>query len=183
MGIALAIILGSVFGLNRLTEFVSTHLGNPKLSPLVVVLGIFAGFIALFALAMRRQAKLARQWPVVPGTIAMSDVEEYRAAPDKNHVRGAVMYQRQVSFSYRFDNVAYSRVETRFATGVNSTSGWLMRKFTTAWQDGAHVDVYVNPANPSEATLDPRGGAALIWILWLVALAFGWAAYLVATRG
>jgi hypothetical protein len=181
--IALAIIFGSVFGLNQLTEFVSTRLGNPKHSPMVVVLGAFGFFIALFALAMRRQALLARQWPVVPGTIAMSDIEQYRAAPSKHHVRGAMMYQRQVSFSYRFNDVAYSRVEARFATGVNSQSGWLMRKFRTAYQDGARVDVHVNPANPSEATLDPRAGAGLIWFLWLVVLAFCSAAYLVATRG
>ena len=93
------------------------------------------------------------------------------------------MYQRQVSFAYRFNNVAYSRVEARFATGVNSTRGWLMGKFTTAYQDGASVNVYVNPANPSEATLDPRAGAWLVWMLWLVALAFCWAAYSVVTRG
>jgi len=183
MAAALAIMFGSLIGLNRLTEFVSARLANPKLSPLVVVLGVFGLVIALFALAMRRGASLAKQWPVVSGTIEMSDVEQYRAAPSKNHVRGPVMYQRQVSFAYRFNNVAYSRVEARFATGVNSTKGWLMRQFTTAYQDGASVNVYVNPANPSEATLDPRAGAWLVWLLWLVALAFCWAAYSVATRG
>ncbi len=183
MAIALAVIFGSVFGLNRLTAFVSTRLGNPKLSPLVVVFGAFGCVIALFALAMRRQASLAREWPVVPGTLSMSDVEQYRAAPTRNHSRGPLMYQRQVSFSYRFDNVAYSRVEARFATGVNSTRGWLMRKFTTAYQDGARVNVYVNPANPSEATLDPRAGTSIIWLLWLLAAGFGAAAYGIATRG
>lgn len=179
MATALAIIFGSLIGLNRLTEFVSTRLANPKLSPMVVVLGVFGCVIALFALAMRRQASLAKQWPVVSGTIEMSDVAQYRAAPSKNHVRGTVMYQRQVSFKYRFNDVAYSRVEARFATGVNSTSGWLMRKFTTAYQGGASVNVYVNPANPSEATLDPRAGLLPVF-LSLVAFAFGAAAYYVA---
>lgn len=183
MAAVLAIMFGSLIGLNRLSEFVSARLANPKLSPLVVVLGVFGAVIALFALAMRRGASLAKQWPVVSGTIAMSDVEQYRAAPSKNYVRGPVMYQRQVSFAYRFNNVAYSRVEARFATGVNSTRGWLMGKFTTAYQDGASVNVYVNPANPSEATLDPRAGAWLVWMLLFVALAFCWAAYSVATRG
>ena len=183
MAAALAIMFGSLIGLNRLSEFVSARLANPKLSPLVVVLGVFGLVIALFALAMRRGASLAKQWPVVSGTIAMSDVEQYRAAPSKNNVRGPVMYQRQVSFAYRFNNVAYSRVEARFATGVNSTRGWLMGKFTTAYQDGASVRVYVNPANPSEATLDPRAGAWLIWMLWLMSLAFCWAAYFAAHAG
>jgi hypothetical protein len=88
--------------------------------------------------------------------------------------------RRQVSFAYNYNNVAYSRVEASLATGINSTSGWLARKFTTAYQDGASVNVYVNPVNPSEATLNPRSGAALIWLLWLIALAFGTAAYYVA---
>jgi hypothetical protein len=180
MAIALAIIFGSVFGLNQLTEFVAARLGHPKLSPLVVFLGIFGCVLALFALAMRRGMTLAKTWPVVLGTIKMSDVEQYSAAPTKNHMRGPVMYRRQVSFAYSYDNVAYSRVEASLATGINSTSGWLARKFTTAYQDGASVDVYVNPANPSEATLNPRSGAALIWLLWLIALAFGAAAYYVA---
>ena len=182
--IALALIFGSVFGLNQLTELIATRLGNPKMSAPVVFLAAFGSILALFALALRRQASLAKQWPVVPGTIKMSDVEQYRAAPAKgSFARGPMMYQRQVSYAYSYNNVAYSRVQARFATSANARSGWLARKFTTAYQDGAGVDVYVNPANPSEATLDPRGG--VIWIiavLWLGAFGFGWAAYYIATH-
>jgi hypothetical protein len=58
-----------------------------------------------------------------------------------------------------------------------------MRKFTTAYQDGASANVYVNPANPSEATLNPRGGVFIIWILGGLALAFWGLAYFVATQG
>jgi hypothetical protein len=180
LAIALAIIFGSVFGLNQLTEFVSTRLGNPRMSPMVVVLGAFGAVLALFALAMRRASSLARQWPVVSGTIKMSDIAQYRAAPTQAFSRGPMMYQRQVSYAYRYNNVAYSNVQATLATGVNSTSGWLARQFTTTYQDGASVDVYVNPANPSEATLNPRGGFVLIWILWLLAFAFSAAAYYVA---
>jgi hypothetical protein len=183
IAVALAIIFGSLFGFNQLTLFVSSRLGNPKLSPLVVVLGVFAGVLALFALAMRRQASLARLWPVVCGTIEMSDVTHYRAAPTQAFSRGPMMYQRQVSFAYRYNNVAYSRVQATLATGVNSTSGWFVRQFTTIYQDGASVNVYVNPVNPSEATLDPRAGFFLIWILWLLAFAFSAAAYYVARGG
>jgi hypothetical protein len=182
--ITLAIVFGSVFGLNQLTEFVSTRLGNARMSAPVVFFAAFGSILALFALAIRKQAALAKKWPMVPGTIRMSDVEQYRAAPTNgSFTRGPVMYRRQVSFAYRFNNIAYSNVEASLATGVRSTAGWLMRKFTTAYQDGASVDVYVNPANPSEATLNPRAG--LLWIisvLWLGAFAFGWAAYYVATR-
>jgi Protein of unknown function (DUF3592) len=181
MVVALAIIFGSVFGLNQLTEFVSARLANPKLSPMVVVLGVFGSVLALFAMAMQRGASLAKRWPVVPGTIKMSDVQQYRAAPTR-FARGPVMYQRQVSYAYRYNDVAYSFVEAGLATGVNSRSGWFSRKFTTAYQDGASVNVYVNPANPSEATVNPRAGWYIYVILWLVAFAFWWAAYFTATH-
>ena len=181
MVIALAIIFGSVFGLNQLTEFASTRLPNPKLSPMVVVLGVFGSVLALFAMAMQRGASLAKQWPVVPGTIKMSDVQQYRAAPTR-FARGPVMYQRQVSYAYSYNDVAYSFVEAGLATGVNSRSGWFSRKFTTAYQDGVSVNVYVNPANPSEATVNPRAGWYIYVILWLVAFAFWWAAYFTATH-
>ena len=169
-----------MFGLNQLTEFIAARLGNPRMSAPVVFFAAFGSILALFALALQKQASLAKQWPVVPGTIKMSDIEQYRAAPTQAFTRGPMMYRRQVSYDYRYNNVAYSCVEA-FATGVNSTSGWLARKFTTAYQDGASVKVYVNPANPSEATLDPRAG--LVWVLsiWLVAFAFWWAAYVAST--
>ena len=181
--IVLAIVFGGVFGINRLSGFVSRHLADPKLSPLVIAFGAFGLVIAMFALAMRRQSQLAKHWPVVPAIIRMSDVQQYRNAPTKNGVRGEVMYQRQASFAYSYNDVAYTCIAGSVATGANSTSGWLMRKFTTAYQDGASVNAYVNPANPSEATLNPRGGIILIWILGLLALAFWGLAYFVATHG
>jgi hypothetical protein len=181
--VVLAIVFGGVFGLNRLSGFVSGRLADPKLSPLVIAFGAFGLVIAMFALAMRRQSQLAKHWPVVPGIIKMSDVQQYRNAPTKDGMRGEIMYQRQVSVAYTYNDVAYTWIEGRLATGANSTSGWLMRKFTTAYQDGARVNAYVNPANPSEATLNPRGGVILIWILGLLALAFWGLAYFVATRG
>jgi hypothetical protein len=148
---------------------------------MVVVLGVFGSVLALFAVAMQRGASLAKRWPVVPGTIKMSDVQQYRAAPTR-FSRGPVMYQRQVSYAYRYNDVAYSFVEASLATGVNSRSGWFARQFTTAYQDGASVNVYVNPANPSEATVNPRAGWYIYVILWLVSFAFWWAAYFTATH-
>src|SRR5437879_3095675 len=127
--VVLAIVFGSVFGLNRLSEFLSARLADPKVSPLVIAFGAFGVVIALFALVMQKQVRLATKWPVVSGTIKMSDVEQYRAVPTEQGSRGTMMYQREVSYAYRFNDVDYTAIEARFATGSNSTSGWLMRKF------------------------------------------------------
>lgn len=164
--ITLAAVFGSAIGLNQFNQFVSAHLVDPKLSPLVVAFCAFGFVIALFALALHRQASLTRKWPVVPGTIAISIAQ------------GGAIYQRRVSYNYRFNNVAYSNVEASLATGLSSTSGWLAR-FAAAYPAGAGVSVYVNPANPSESTLNPRAGF-LCWFLWMVAFAFAAAAYYVA---
>jgi hypothetical protein len=177
--ITLVVVLGSLFGLNQLTEFIAARLAHPKMSAPAVFFGAFGTILALFALALQKQASLAKQWPVVPGTIKMSDIEQYRAAPTQAFSRGPMMYRRQVSYAYHFNNVAYSNVEGSLATGRNSTSGWLARKFTTAYQDGAIVNVYVNPANPSEAALNPRAGF-LCAFLWLVVFAFWAGAYFIA---
>ena len=160
----LAIVFGGVFGLNRLSEFLSARLADPKVSPLVMAFGAFGVVMALFALAMQKQQRLAMKWPVVTGTISMSDVEQYRAAPSEHGYRGAVMYQREVSYAYRFNDVDYTGIEARFATGRNPV-----------------VKVYVNPLNPSEATLNPRTGFA--WVMWLLSAAFAAVTYYTAVHG
>ena len=88
------------------------------------------------------------------------------------------MYQRRVSYTYTYNNLAYTNVHASLASSVASTSSWLVRKSTTAYQDGATVKVWVNPDNPSQATLEPRTG--FVWVLWLVAAAIWGVAYYAA---
>src|SRR3954451_10770247 len=45
--ITLAIVFGSAIGLNKMSEFISTKLVDPKLSPLVIAFGAFGAVIAL----------------------------------------------------------------------------------------------------------------------------------------
>ena len=72
-----------------------------------VAFGAFGTAVALFALVLHRQASLARKWPVVTGTIKLSDIEQYRAAPQDGR-RAAVMYQRKVSYTYKYNNLSYT---------------------------------------------------------------------------
>jgi hypothetical protein len=177
--VVLAIVFGGVFGINRINDFISSHLANPSLSPLVVVLGAFGCVIALFGLALHRQSSLAKKWPVVSGTIRVSVLEPYRAAPSESGVRGPVMVPTQVSYAYRFNDVAYSNVYANVASNEPSQSNWLLRKLTSDYQDGQQVRVYVDPHNPAQATLNPGGKVA--WVLWLLALGFFALSYYVST--
>jgi hypothetical protein len=178
--IAVAGVFGSVIGLHRLTEFASTRLADPRLSPLVIAFAAFGAVIALFALALQRQASLARKWPVVSGTIRTSGLERFVGAPSEPSERAQVMFQSKVTFAYRFHDVDYVSEAASLGGKFTSTSSVLVQRLARKYPEGAKVKVYVNPANPSEATLEPRAG--FVWILWLLVLAFGVAAYCLAIR-
>ena len=71
--------------------------------------------IALFGLVLHRQASLAMKWPVVTGTIKLSDIEQYRAARQDGGSGTRTMYQRKVSYTYQYNNLTY--------TSTHATSG------------------------------------------------------------
>jgi Protein of unknown function (DUF3592) len=181
MAIAVAIIFGAAIGLKGISQILPARLPNPQASVHVVALTAFGLVAALFALLLRRRSARASAWPVVPGTIKLSSVEEYRAAPDDSGERGAIMYERKVSYVYRFNDIAYGGVHASYSSNSRTPSRWGLRLFGMNTEDGATVKVWVNPDNPSEATLNPR--ASFGWLLWLIAFGLWAAAYLIATAG
>jgi hypothetical protein len=179
--IVLAIVFGSAFGLHQLTEFASKHLANPKVSPFVVAMSAFGFLIALFGLALHRQASLARKWPVVPGTIKSSGLEQFMSAPSESSERSQLTFQSKVSFAYRFKGIDYVSEHASLSGTVSSTSKVLMQRYARKYPTGAKVQVYVNPLDPSDAVLDPR--VSHIWIIW-ASVAFIWGvAYYAAVHG
>jgi hypothetical protein len=179
--IVLAIVFGSAIGLHAITEFVTTRIPQQGNAAASVAFGAFGTAIALFALVLHRQASLARKWPVVSGTIKLSHIEQYRAARMDGGSGGQTMYQRKVSYTYAYNNLTYTNTHATLASSVASTSSWLVRKSTADYKDGASVKVWVNPANPSQATLEPRAG--FVWVLWLAAVAVWGVAYYAAVHG
>jgi hypothetical protein len=177
--IVLALVFGGVIGIKRINDFISAHLADPKLSPLVVAMGAFGCVIALFGLALHKQASQAKKWPVVTGTIKMSKPETYLSADRETGRTGPVMTSTTVSYAFRFNNVAYTNIHATVSSNNADQSGWLMRLFAGGYKAGDQVKVYVDPNNPSQATLNP--GGAVAWVLWLIALGFFAFAYYVAT--
>ena len=179
--IVLTIVFGSAIGLHAITEFVTTRIPQQGNAAAAVAFGAFGTVIALFALVLHRQASLAMKWPVVTGTIKLSDIEQYRAARQDDGSGTRVMYQHRVSYTYQYNNITYTNAHATLASSVASTSSWLVRKSTTDYKDGASVKVWVNPDNPSQATLEPRAG--FVWVLWLAVAAILGVAYYAAVHG
>lgn len=179
--IAVGLVFGSALSFKQLSDFVSTKLSNSEMSVPVVALAAFGMVAALFAMMFRRQASAAKKWPVVQGKIKTSGLEQFRGKPDEGRSRGAIMFQAQVSYSYRYGNVDYTSIEATFGGQVTSSSRWLMERTARKYPEGKIVDVYVNPGNPSQAVLEPR--ASGVWILWAVAVALWGVAIYIATKG
>lgn len=181
--IVLAIVFGSVFGFNQAYAYLAHHIGRPDLAGLVVAFGAFGLVIALMGFAVRKQASMATRWPVVPGTIKLSGIEEYHAASEPGEARGVEMFGKRVTYTYRYQNVSYTNECARVAAGTPSASEEMLRKLMSRYQDGATVEVHVNPDNPAEATLDARGDGRMAWVLWGIAAIFAALALFVGTRG
>ena len=179
--VMLIAVFGGTIGLSRINAFIGAHLADPKLSVLVVAMGAFGSAIAVFGLALYRQASAAKTWPLATGKIKVSEPESYRAAASDSGRTGQVMYRTQVFYSFRFNNIAYTNLHSSFSTSAPSNSGWLARKFQPKYKTGDVVKVYVDPQNPAQSTLDPDSKAA--WFLWFVASGFWYVAYYVATHG
>ena len=181
--IVLAIVFGSAFGLNQSYQYLAHHVARPDLAGLVVAFGAFGLVIALMAWAVQRQASMATRWPTVPGTIKLSGIEEYHQASEPGERRGTEMFGKRVTYTYLYQNVSYTNECARVAAGTPSASDEMLRKLMSRYQDGATVEVRVNPDNPAEATLDARGDGRIAYVLWGIAAIFAALAVFVATRG
>nr|WP_283818398.1 DUF3592 domain-containing protein [Bradyrhizobium diazoefficiens] len=181
--IVLGIVFGSAFGLNQTYAYLAHHIARPDLAGLVVGLGAFGLVIALMGYGVRRQASMAARWPVVQGTIKLSAPEHYYEASEPGERRGTEMFGRRVTYTYRYQNVSYTNECARVAAGTPSGSEKMLKKLMARYQDGATVEVRVNPDNPVEATLDANGASRIAWPLWGIAAIFAALALFVATRG
>jgi len=182
-GIVLAIVFGSAFGLNQSYHWLTTHIARPDLSGMVVGFGAFALVIALFGLAVKKQASAARHWPVVAGTIKLSEMEEYHDAPSDSGARGNEMFGKRVSYTYAYQNISYTNECARVGAETGAAANKMLESLLSRYKDGASVEVHVNPANPAEATLDAGADGRFAWVLWTIAGLFAAAALFVATRG
>ncbi len=163
-------------GANRLSGFIT----NPAMTPLVMVLGVFALAVMLFARVAGKQARETRAWPKTAGLITQSQVEttvqEHRRAGgggdyDVTMYVPRIIYTYQVAgTSFQGDNVGWS--------GSASTPSFA-EKYVKRFALQTPVEVFYNPKLPTQSTLVPASGV-LAAVLWAIAVAFIGAAAAVA---
>ena len=165
--IGLGLTFGGLYGFNKLGELIDKASVHPDNVKATMAFGAFGTVLALVAFALQRMAAKARQWPVVQGKIVQSEVEEFRGKTDSG--RRQTMYRSRISFAYRYDSIDYRGGNQTTGTQVVSNMQGFAKRAAAKYPVGKTVQVWVNPQNPSEATLDPS--ARFVWILWIAAFA------------
>jgi hypothetical protein len=154
------------FGFNQLTEYARQLLVNPNNSPIVVGLAAMGTVAFLFALALHRQANVARGWPKVTGRITRSEIDEFegRLTPKSTLT---TLYRPLISYAYEFNGIKYSGDELSLGGKVTANTPSFAKKQVAKFPIGKTIEVHVNPQNASEAVLKPAPAHA--WVLWISA--------------
>lgn len=117
--------------------------------------------LMLFALVrMRGRMQAARHWDKVEGIITVSTVDQpaTHVSDDQNDAKPIIRYRYHAGG----EELESDKI---FVGGIAMTTKVLAAKLAGRYPVGAHVDVYVDPACPAEALLEPAAAqnvAALV---------------------
>jgi hypothetical protein len=143
------------------------------ISLIALPLGLVAFVIAAQAWRGQRQANAARVWPSTTGWVISSGVREttvrQRIRTSTSRYRMATRYAPRVIYSYEVNGSSYQSERLFMGDSLLTSEVSEAEREAARFPVGDSVTVYYHPANPAEATLDPRPG----WgtrVLWLTAL-------------
>lgn len=152
---------------------------KPLLLSLLSTLAVLLGFtgLALVGVGLRRMAKASRsrRWPSVPGTVLSSTVSSRMAPPSSQDEDSPPevpqrLYRPEVRYTYSVGG----REFTGSALGLDEveiSDEPLVREQAARYPPDAAVTVYYDPADPSQAVLEP-GVQASAWLLPAMGLVF-----------
>jgi len=125
-----------------------------------VVLGIFLIWLGVRS---RKLANASKAWPSTPGRIATSLVREYEST-DNDQVNTRVTYTAEVEYDYLVEGEVLRGNRVQFGLGGSSNSK-AIREIVNRYPVGAEVDVYYDPAKPSQCTLEQKAAGSVAFFL------------------
>ncbi len=126
----------------------------------------FGLLVLLFLVAHRRRLARAATWPVAPGRVTISRVEERRGSGDSGPTHRS--YEAVVEFRYEVGDLSFS--SRQIVLGWRTSGSRKGAEAVVArYPVGAAVEVRYDPDNPSEAALEHPKLAS--WLLLGAALA------------
>ena len=175
--VLVALIVAGYFAITLGAERLRGIIAVPAMTPLVVVLGLFALAMMLFARMTGMQARAMKRWPKAAGHITRSEVETTMQQHNKPRGRDydVTMYVPRVVYTYQVNGVSFEGDNVGWSGSANTPA--FAEKFVKRFALQTPVEVFYDPQAPTQSTLAPGGGGMLTLALWLIALGFVGAAY------
>ncbi len=166
--IAIGVLAGT--GIEWFEKLIREHISNPRATPLVVILLLMSGFVALIARALRIEADKTSSWLETTGQVAKA---ANTSASDASAHRFAYVYTVD-GIEYVGDQAALS------GTTVMKINGVVVDHRARKYPPGTFVRVFYDPENPSRAVLET--GSRGVWFVRAMAIALAAIALFFATR-
>ncbi len=119
--------------------------------------GIFA-FVAAILIGVgvyvRGRAQASKQWPMVLGQVVSSMITSSSSS------EGGTTYSPDIRYAYDVGGRAYHSNRVAFGGFTSTSNPRDAQKHTDRYPAGSVVQVYYNPNNPQDATLERRAGSA-----------------------
>jgi len=161
------IVFGTVaatLGIDNLIEWIRPHLPRPDKAAPAAILAVLGLVVLRIGFVLRGQVAASRRWFRTAGRIVSSGHEEVRLASRGRTHRA---FRPQVVYRYEAGGQIYAGERVAFGATVVSTAASWLGDTAARYPEGAEVEVFYNPLEPSDAVLERR--AAGLWLVWLVA--------------
>jgi hypothetical protein len=166
----IALLFAVVFGADLVRQIVRGQLPEPQNALIVTALALFSAVIALFGVALKRQAAAADGWKETKGRVVSSETERFVAGSDRISAPTRHLLRQRVIYAYKVAGVDYSSDRVAFGARTASSIAGLEQAIVKRYPLGAGVTVYYDPANPSQAILER--GVRKLWLVWASAALF-----------
>lgn len=130
-----------------------------------IPLGLFALGFFVWGFIVAGRARAARRWPLAPGMVMYSGLGSRRTTTSSGG--RSTVYQAQVIYRYQVDGQIYEGDRLNFGSAWTGgfNSGGQARK-VEEYPPGRRIEVHYNPADPTQAVLEPRAPVSrLYWLM------------------
>ena len=133
----------------------------PSLFSLVFI--AIGAAVLRYALRMAEKARQSESWPSTEGEIAHSATLYQTDTTATSN--GVATYKADIAYRYKVNGANYSSSKVALLDLASSSSG-RAQNIVQRYPDKSKVQVYYNPADPSEAILEPGsvGGINFLYI-------------------
>lgn len=116
-----------------------------------LILGLVGVLLAVIGWFQARSVRASQNWSTVQGEILEMKVEQYRYSGSEGT---STAYRPRVIYGYRVGGRDYVSERLNFGSGFHSSIRGLAENKAKQFATGSRVQVYYDPKDPNEATLE-----------------------------